>query len=275
MITQQGDTLTLTAPSGGVEHDTPVAIGGLVVVPVDDADAGDLFAGSAEGVVEVTSVPNVAIAIGDACYLTDAGITNTPTGPYMGIAVTAAAAALAGTSFEAKLGQAPGSKALAFLPTWPSGGAGESQAGATSATAFATKATIPADTFGRASGVAATEPIEIEIVAGVNLVGDSSKTAVVGLYLGATKLVETGTLTPTSGGDAAMLSVRVRVGEDGASGKISGSGFAVSEVGNPGVLAVDGAAVDWTAAQDVTVKVTWSATGASSKLENLSVRAQG
>lgn len=47
---QCGDTLTLTAPSGGVTSGTPVMIGSILVVPVADAAEGDSFGGRREGV---------------------------------------------------------------------------------------------------------------------------------------------------------------------------------------------------------------------------------
>lgn len=50
---QDGDVLTLTAPTGGVTSGVPVAIGQLVVVPITDAAEGELFGGKTNGVWSV------------------------------------------------------------------------------------------------------------------------------------------------------------------------------------------------------------------------------
>lgn len=47
---QPGDVLEFTAPTGGVTSGIPVLIGGIAVIPVDDADAADSFRGHATGV---------------------------------------------------------------------------------------------------------------------------------------------------------------------------------------------------------------------------------
>lgn len=47
---QPGETMTFTAPVGGVSADTPVLIGSLLVVPIADADAAASFAGYVSGV---------------------------------------------------------------------------------------------------------------------------------------------------------------------------------------------------------------------------------
>lgn len=50
---QPGDTLTLVAPSGGVESGVPRIIGDLFVVPTVTADDGQPFAAKTTGVYEL------------------------------------------------------------------------------------------------------------------------------------------------------------------------------------------------------------------------------
>ncbi|OEO24061.1 hypothetical protein AX279_19720 [Pseudomonas sp. J237] len=77
---QDGDVLTLPAPAGGVVSGVPVAIGQLVVVPITDAAAGELFGGKTNGVWSVavatglTAGASVGILDGDivAAATTDA-----------------------------------------------------------------------------------------------------------------------------------------------------------------------------------------------------------
>lgn len=59
------ETLTLTAPAGGVVRDVPVQIGEIVVVPIVNATAGTAFAGRSRGVVELPKT-NVAMTEGQA-----------------------------------------------------------------------------------------------------------------------------------------------------------------------------------------------------------------
>ena len=65
---QNGDALDFVAPSGGVTSGVPVKIGGMLVIPVADADQGDLFAGQVVGVVECTKVGSQAWAPGDVVF---------------------------------------------------------------------------------------------------------------------------------------------------------------------------------------------------------------
>lgn len=51
---QEGDTLSLIAPSGGVVAGKGYVIGSLFVVALVTADAGAIFAGATEGVFEMT-----------------------------------------------------------------------------------------------------------------------------------------------------------------------------------------------------------------------------
>lgn len=66
----QGDTLTLTAPAGGVLSGVAVLIGtNIFGVPVTDADAGDVFALKTSGVYEnQPKAAGAAWAEGDAVY---------------------------------------------------------------------------------------------------------------------------------------------------------------------------------------------------------------
>lgn len=65
---QDGKNMDFTAPSGGVTSGVPVKIGGVLVVPVTDADQGDKFAGEVEGVFEFTKVGSQAWTAGDVVY---------------------------------------------------------------------------------------------------------------------------------------------------------------------------------------------------------------
>lgn len=61
---QPGTLVTLVAPSGGVTGDVPVKIGGLVVIPVADAEEGALFAAYLSGVFKLAKVDGVAFLAG-------------------------------------------------------------------------------------------------------------------------------------------------------------------------------------------------------------------
>lgn len=65
---QNGKALDFVAPSGGVTSGVPVKIGGMLVIPLADADQGDKFAGEVEGVFEVTKVGSQAWATGDVVF---------------------------------------------------------------------------------------------------------------------------------------------------------------------------------------------------------------
>lgn len=76
---QEGNVLTLTAPTGGVESGKPVKVGSLVVVPASSAAAGDSFVGHCCGVfsIETTDTPTE----GAKAYINSSGqATGTATG---------------------------------------------------------------------------------------------------------------------------------------------------------------------------------------------------
>lgn len=68
---QEGNVLTLTAPTGGVVGGKPVTIGSVVVVPVSDAEAGDSFVGRRCGVFSVDTAGTPTE--GAKAYITSAG----------------------------------------------------------------------------------------------------------------------------------------------------------------------------------------------------------
>jgi predicted RecA/RadA family phage recombinase len=68
---QEGNVLTLTAPTGGVLSGKPVAVGSVVVVPVSDADAGDSFGGHRCGVFSIDTAGTPTE--GAKAYITGAG----------------------------------------------------------------------------------------------------------------------------------------------------------------------------------------------------------
>lgn len=65
---QPGDSLTLTAPNGGVVSGSVYLIGVLLVVAAITAEAGDPFTCMARGVFSVTKVGTQAWAEGAAVY---------------------------------------------------------------------------------------------------------------------------------------------------------------------------------------------------------------
>ena len=69
-----GETVTLTAPLGGVTVDVPVQIGQLLVIPTVTALVGVTFVGMVRGIVSVTKVGSQAWAEGAMVYW-DAGNT--------------------------------------------------------------------------------------------------------------------------------------------------------------------------------------------------------
>lgn len=94
---QEGDTLTLIAPSGGVVAGKGYVIGSLFVVALVTADAGALFAGATEGVFEMTKnagSSGKAFTAGEAIFYdngSDKRWDKTSAGFYqIGVAVEAA-----------------------------------------------------------------------------------------------------------------------------------------------------------------------------------------
>jgi len=83
-FSQKGNTMDMTAPAGGVTSGFPVLIGGLIVVPVADADVGETFAGLACGVGEFAKVAAQAWTQGDVVYwdVSEAEFTKTASGNY-------------------------------------------------------------------------------------------------------------------------------------------------------------------------------------------------
>lgn len=75
---QPGDTLELTAPSGGVESGSGYVIESLFVVALGDADEDELFRGSVCGVWELPKAATVTPAEGEKAYFksADGTITN-------------------------------------------------------------------------------------------------------------------------------------------------------------------------------------------------------
>lgn len=95
---QDGDTLTLTAPAGGVTSGVAVLVGGLVVIPKNDADAGDPFEGKTTGVFEnqaKTDGVGTAWTVGAPVYFDSATseftYVQSATARRAGVAVEAAA----------------------------------------------------------------------------------------------------------------------------------------------------------------------------------------
>lgn len=78
---QEGETLDLIAPSGGVIAGKGYAIGGIFAVAAVTADEGDTFAGVTEGVFELTKKTHAssqAITAGGPVYWDDTNKWCTP-----------------------------------------------------------------------------------------------------------------------------------------------------------------------------------------------------
>jgi predicted RecA/RadA family phage recombinase len=93
---QAGDALTLTAPAGGVVSGVPCLVGGLLVVPVTTAAAGEPFVGATAGVFVVAKSPGSAWVEGQRLYwdaATARASTDPALGPPAGVAVEAAGSA--------------------------------------------------------------------------------------------------------------------------------------------------------------------------------------
>jgi predicted RecA/RadA family phage recombinase len=101
---QEGDVLTLTAPSGGVVSGTTYKIGALVVVAQVSAAEGESFSAVAEGVCTLTKTTSQAWTEGQRLYWDDSGKkwTTTAQGNTYG-GVAAAAAQSADTSGNVRL----------------------------------------------------------------------------------------------------------------------------------------------------------------------------
>jgi predicted RecA/RadA family phage recombinase len=86
---QPGDVLEFTAPAGGVTSGLPVLIGGLVVVPVDDADADDAFRGAATGVHTLPKTTSETWVEGQPAFWDAANgeVSNDPTVGHLPIGV--------------------------------------------------------------------------------------------------------------------------------------------------------------------------------------------
>lgn len=92
-----GDTMTFTAPGGGVISGTPVLIGSLLVVPVTTAAATVQFAGAITGVFTLAKTAGAAWTEGQVLYW-DSAASSFATAPSATArrAGVAAAAALSG-----------------------------------------------------------------------------------------------------------------------------------------------------------------------------------
>lgn len=64
---QEGRSLDLTAPSGGVVAGKPVKIGAYVVIPSTSADEGETFAADVEGVFEVAAATHASTQAWTEC----------------------------------------------------------------------------------------------------------------------------------------------------------------------------------------------------------------
>lgn len=91
---QEGESLTLTAPGGGVVSGTGVLIGSLFVIPTVTAAAAAKFVGLVRGVVSHAKVSAQAWTEGQRLYW-NAGLSQVTSvatdGPFVGIAAEAAA----------------------------------------------------------------------------------------------------------------------------------------------------------------------------------------
>lgn len=108
---QHGDTLPMTAPSGGVVGGTPYMIGSLFGVAMHDADEAASFEMRLQGVFNLPKTTGQVWAEGDVLYWDAATSKLTKTaGANRRVAVAAAAALTAATVGSALLLAAPGQK---------------------------------------------------------------------------------------------------------------------------------------------------------------------
>lgn len=107
---QPGDTLKLTAPSGGVTTGVPVKIGRLFVVPQVTAAVGEKFSGDIEGVHTIPKVSSEIWIEGTVAYYNTGSALATSTSTtamLIGLCVEAAASG----STTAKIKLTPGAGA--------------------------------------------------------------------------------------------------------------------------------------------------------------------
>lgn len=93
---QNGDTLALTAPVGGVVSGTAYLIGAIVVVAIHSAAAGATFQGRVEGVFNLPKATGAAWTEGAKLYWDNAAKNFTTTSAGNTFAGNAAAAAASG-----------------------------------------------------------------------------------------------------------------------------------------------------------------------------------
>lgn len=68
---QEGLSLDLTAPAGGVLAGKAVKIGAILAIPATNAAEGEPFAGWTEGVYEIDSNTGTGWVVGDVIYWDD------------------------------------------------------------------------------------------------------------------------------------------------------------------------------------------------------------
>ena len=90
---QDGDTLSIPAPAGGVNGGGVVIVGSIVSVAVHDADENDPVEIKTSGVFSLPKTASQVWAVGTKIYWTPGGIaTTTASGnPLIGVAVADAA----------------------------------------------------------------------------------------------------------------------------------------------------------------------------------------
>lgn len=91
---KSGDTLTLTAPVGGVVSGTAYLIGTMLVIATTTAAAGEQFEGRTVGVYEVPKVSAQAWTVGARIYWDDSAklfTTVLTSNTLVGVAVAVAA----------------------------------------------------------------------------------------------------------------------------------------------------------------------------------------
>jgi predicted RecA/RadA family phage recombinase len=130
---QPGDTLTLTAPSGGVVSGTPYLIGGLLVVALSTVAETLPFEGVRRGVFSFTKVGSQAWSEGDKVYWDNTNKYFTKTAAdntFAGYAVEAVGSGGGATTGKVLL-LANGAVRSAHLADPTGGGTVDSQARAT------------------------------------------------------------------------------------------------------------------------------------------------
>lgn len=249
---QEGEILTVAAPTGGVTSGLPVAIGDLVGVPVASAAVGVDFAWQVEGVHSVVKSGSAgpAFAVGDPVYWTGALATTSSAYPLIGVATAAAGASA--TSVNVRLN---GAAKRLFGRMTAAGTQLNSQD--SNATAYADTLSIPAGSLRSGDLLIIRALIKVDDNNSTNTLANS-------LRLGGVT-VGTQAAHDVDDGDGIYLEAECFFQTAGASGEFHSRCIAHVQDDSPDTTVVFDQALDTTAALTVDLVGTWSAGHADNK----------